>query len=93
LLDEVPEPTKKEWLQALQARIREQADSISQAMQGTTARVLVMSEARRGDGQLAGRTENNRVVNFDGPTALIGDFAQVLISEALPNSLRGQLTK
>ncbi len=93
LLDEVPEPAKKEWLQALQAKIREQADGISQAMQGTTVRVLVMSEARRGDGQLAGRTENNRVVNFDGATALIGDFAEVLITEALPNSLRGQLIK
>ena len=93
LLDEVPEPAKKEWLQALQAKIREQADGISQAMQGTTVRVLVMSEARRGDGQLAGRTENNRVVNFDGATALIGDFAEVIITEALPNSLRGQLIK
>ena len=49
-----------------------------------------MSEARKGDGQLAARTENNRVVNFDGPLTLIGDFADVQITEALPNSLRGQ---
>ena len=90
LVDEVPEATKKAWLQTLQARIREQADAISRSMVGTTQRVLVMSEARKGDGQLAARTENNRVVNFDGPQTLIGDFADVQITEALPNSLRGQ---
>ena len=90
LVDEVPEATKKAWLQTLQARIREQADAISRSMVGTTQRVLVMSEARKGDRQLAARTENNRVVNFDGPLTLIGDFADVQITEALPNSLRGQ---
>ena len=90
LVDEVPEATKKAWLQTLQARIREQADAISRSMVGTTQRVLVMSEARKGDGQLAARTENNRVVNFDGPLTLIGRFADVQITEALPNSLRGQ---
>ena len=90
LVDEVPEATKKAWLQTLQARIREQADAISRSMVGTTQRVLVMSEARKGDVQLAARTENNRVVNFDGPQTLIGDFADVQITEALPNSLRGQ---
>ena len=90
LVDEVPEATKKAWLQTLQARIREQADAISRSMVGSTQRVLVMSEARKGDGQLAARTENNRVVNFDGPLTLIGDFADVQITEALPNSLRGQ---
>ena len=90
LVDEVPEATKKAWLQTLQARIREQADAISRSMVGTTQRVLVMSEARKGDGQLAARTENNRVVNFDGPQTLIGGFANVQITEALPNSLRGQ---
>jgi tRNA-2-methylthio-N6-dimethylallyladenosine synthase len=90
LVDEVPEATKKAWLQTLQARIREQADAISRSMVGTTHRVLVMSVARKGDGQLAARTENNRVVNFDGPRTLIGDFADVQITEALPNSLRGQ---
>ncbi len=90
LVDEVPEATKKAWLQTLQARIREQAYAISRSMVGTRQRVLVMSEARKGDGQLAARTENNRVVNFDGPQSLIGDFADVQITEALPNSLRGQ---
>ena len=91
LVDEVPEATKKTWLQTLQARIRAQADAISHSMVGTSQRVLVMSEARKGDGQLAARTENNRVVNFDGPQTLIGDFADVRITEALPNSLRGRL--
>ncbi|MBL6814590.1 MAG: tRNA (N6-isopentenyl adenosine(37)-C2)-methylthiotransferase MiaB [Pseudomonadales bacterium] len=91
LVDEVPEATKKTWLQTLQARIRAQADAISHSMVGTRQRVLVMSEARKGDGQLAARTENNRVVNFDGPQTLIGDFADVQITEALPNSLRGRI--
>ena len=91
LVDEVPEATKKTWLQTLQARIRAQADVISHGMVGTSQRVLVMSEARKGDGQLAARTETNRVVNFDGPRTLIGDFADVQITEALPNSLRGRL--
>ena len=91
LVDEVPEATKKTWLQTLQARIRAQADAISRSMVGTSQRVLVISEARKGDGQLAARTENNRVVNFDGLQTLIGDFADVQITEALPNSLRGRL--
>ena len=66
LVDEDPETTKKAWLQTLQARIRDQADAISQAMVGTEQRVLVMNEAKKGVGQLAARTENNRVVNFAG---------------------------
>ena len=91
LVDDVPEATKKAWLQILQARIRAQADAISQSMVGSKQRVLVMSEARKGDSQLAARTENKRVVNFDGPQTLIGDFADVQITEALPNSLRGRM--
>ena len=91
LVDEIPETTKKAWLQTLQARIRDQADAISQAMVGSEQRVLVMSEAKKGVGQLAARTENNRVVNFAGRNSSIGSFAKVRISEALPNSLRGTL--
>ena len=90
LVDEVPKAIKKAWLQTLQARIREQADAISRSMVGTTQRVLVTSEARKGAGQLAARTENNRVVNFDGPKTLVGEFADLQIIEALPNSLRGK---
>ena len=91
LQDKVSEASKKAWLQTLQGRIREQADAISQSMVGTSQRVLVMSEARKGDGQLAARTENNRVVNFAGGPELIGGFADVHITEALANSLRGSL--
>jgi tRNA-2-methylthio-N6-dimethylallyladenosine synthase len=91
LADEIPETTKKAWLQTLQARIRDQAEAISQAMVGTEQRVLVMSEAKKGMGQLAARTENNRVVNFEGAPSLIGAFANLRITEALPNSLRGML--
>ena len=91
LVDEVSETTKKAWLQRLQARIRDQAEAIAQAMVGTEQRVLVMSEAKKGAGQLAARTENNRVVNFEGAASLMGAFANVRITEALPNSLRGIL--
>ena len=91
LVDEIPETTKKAWLQKLQARLRDQAEAIAQAMVGTEQRVLVMSEAKKGVGQLAARTENNRVVNFEGAASLIGAFANVRITEALPNSLRGIL--
>ena len=91
LVDEIPETTKKAGLQKLQARIRDQAEAIAQAMVGTEQRVLVMSEAKKGVGQLAARTENNRVVNFEGAASLIGAFAHVRITEALPNSLRGLL--
>ena len=58
-------------------------------MVGTVQTVLVDRPARKGDVQISGRTENNRVVNFDGDHALIGKFVDVKITEALPNSLRG----
>ena len=93
LADDVPEGTKKVWLQRLQAKVRDQADAISGAMVGTQQRVLVMGEAKKGVGQLAARTENNRVVNFSGGQQLIGQFANVQITEALPNSLRGSLVQ
>jgi tRNA-2-methylthio-N6-dimethylallyladenosine synthase len=60
-------------------------------MVGTTQRVLVERPSKKDPRQLAGRTENNRWVNFDGPATLIGRFADVVITEALPNSLRGRL--
>jgi len=89
--DDVPAEVKQERLRRLQARIDEQAGAISRQMVGTLQRVLVDRPARKDPRQLAGRTENNRVVNFDGPVKLIGQFADVLITEALPNSLRGRL--
>ena len=60
-------------------------------MVGTVQRVLVERHARKDGRELAGRTENNRVVNFAGPDSLIGQFVEVRITEALPNSLRGEL--
>ena len=91
LADPTPLATKKERLARLQARIEDGARAISQGMIGTVQRVLVDRPSRKDDRQLSGRTENNRVVNFDGPLGLIGRFADLAITEALPNSLRGRL--
>jgi tRNA-2-methylthio-N6-dimethylallyladenosine synthase len=91
LPDDVPEELKRERLHRLQARIDASAAQIGQRMVGTVQRVLVDRPSRKSASQLAGRTENNRVVNFDGEAGLIGRFAGVLITEALPNSLRGRL--
>ena len=90
LADDVTIGVKKQRLARLQARINDMAHAISQNMVGTTQRILVERPARKNPRQLAGRTENNRVVNFDGPARLIGRFADVSISDALPNSLRGR---
>jgi len=89
LPDEVPPAVKQARLATLQARINEMAAVISGAMVGTVQRVLVEGPSRKDPAQLAGRTENNRVVNFSGASTLIGEFAPVTITEALPNSLRG----
>ena len=92
LPDDTPEDVKKQRLQILQDRLIQQAMGISRRMVGNTERILVTGYSRKDPGQLCGRTENNRVVNFrcDNP-ALIGKFADILIEEALPNSLRGTL--
>ncbi len=92
LPDDTPEAVKKERLAILQHRINDNAQRISRAMVGTTQRILVSGFSKKDPGQLQGRTENNRVVNFRSTdTALIGRFVDVLIDEALPNSLRGSL--
>ncbi|MCP5160024.1 MAG: tRNA (N6-isopentenyl adenosine(37)-C2)-methylthiotransferase MiaB [Gammaproteobacteria bacterium] len=91
LPDPTPMTIKKERLAQLQARLEASAQTISQRMVGTLQRVLVDKPSRKNRQQLSGRTENNRVVNFDGPASLIGRFAEVAITEALPNSLRGRL--
>ena len=90
LPDDTPLDVKKQRLQLLQARINQQALDISQSMVGTTQRVLVEKTSKKSSNQVAGRTENNRWVNFDGEPALIGQFVDVIITEALPNSLRGR---
>ncbi|QEY15594.1 tRNA (N6-isopentenyl adenosine(37)-C2)-methylthiotransferase MiaB [Cellvibrio sp. KY-GH-1] len=92
LPDETPEELKKQRLAILQDRIIQQAMAISRRMVGNTERILVSGYSKKDPGQLCGRTENNRVVNFRCDNAdLIGKFADVLIEEALPNSLRGTL--
>ena len=92
LPDDTPETVKKQRLQLLQHRINQQAAEIARRMVGNTERVLVTGVSKKDPGQLQGRTENNRVVNFRAEDlALIGKFADVLIEEALPNSLRGTL--
>ena len=93
LADEVPESVKKQRLHILQARIAQQAQQISEAMVGTTQRILVTGYAKRDPGQLSGRTENNRVVNFSSQnTDLIGEFTEVEITTAYTNSLLGRLS-
>jgi tRNA-2-methylthio-N6-dimethylallyladenosine synthase len=89
--DDVPHAVKQERLAILQARINQQALTISEGMVGTIQRVLVERPSKKDPRQLAGRTENMRWVNFDGPPALMGRFVDVLITEALPHSLRGRL--
>ncbi|MCU7919919.1 MAG: tRNA (N6-isopentenyl adenosine(37)-C2)-methylthiotransferase MiaB [Candidatus Thiodiazotropha sp. (ex Epidulcina cf. delphinae)] len=90
LPDDVPQKVKQQRLVRLQQLINTQAQRISRRMVGTTQRILVERPARKDPKQLAGRTENNRVVNFDAPFGLIGRFVDVRITEALPNSLRGE---
>jgi len=97
LPDEVPHDVKQNRLEVLQARLNTQARAISQRMVGSRQRVLVERPAKRDPEQLAGRTDNNRWVNFDGPAEnprrLINQFADVVITEAMPNSLRGRLVE
>ncbi len=92
LPDDTPDEIKKERLQTLQRRINQQAAAISQGMVGQTHRVLISGLSRKDPGELQGRTENNRVVNVAAAEHnLIGTFVPVRITEALPNSLRGEL--
>jgi tRNA-2-methylthio-N6-dimethylallyladenosine synthase len=91
LPDPVSQQDKLARLAMLQDRINAQAAAISRDMIGSVQRVLVERTSRKDQQQLAGRTENNRWVNFDGNPELIGNFVNVTITEALPNSLRGRL--
>jgi len=91
LPDDVEVHTKKRRLHALQTILNEQTAAISEAMVGTTQRVLVERLSRNSASEVSGRTENNRVVNFEGAPELIGQFVDVLIEEAYTNSLKGKL--
>lgn len=90
--DDTSEEIKKSRLHILQARIAQQAEQISRRMVGSTQRILVLSQSKKNAAELQGRTENNRVVNFEGDDqSLIGHFVDVEITEAHPHSLRGRL--
>lgn len=91
LPDDVSMDEKKQRLYALQALLNEQTQAISEAMIGTRQRVLVERLSRRSTEELAGRTDNNRVVNFPGRIDMIGQFVEVEIHDALTNSLRGEV--
>jgi len=91
LPDDVPDEVKKERLKILQTRINQQTLEISENMMGTVQRVLVTRVSRKDENEVSGRTENNRVVNFKADKSLIGQFANVKITEVRPNSLRGDL--
>jgi tRNA-2-methylthio-N6-dimethylallyladenosine synthase len=91
LPDDVPHTVKQARLQRLQHTINNMAQQISRNMVGSVQRVLVDRPSRKDPHEISGRTENNRVVNFAGPRELIGQFAEVRITAALPNSLRGEL--
>ena len=91
LEDNTPLQVKKDRLQVLQSRILEMASDISSQMVGTVQKILVSDVSKKSEQEIAGRTENNRVVNVKGDKELIGQLVDVRISEALPNSLRGTL--
>ncbi|BCG64840.1 MAG: tRNA-2-methylthio-N6-dimethylallyladenosine synthase [Methyloprofundus sp.] len=89
--DDTSEETKKERLTILQKRLDEMTMAISSSMVDTVQAVLVEGISKKNQLQVTGRTENNRVVNFIGHPRLAGQFVDVLITEALPNSLRGRV--
>ena len=91
LPDPTPAEVKHERLTRLQAAINANAKAINEAMVGTVQRVLVEKPSRKNASELSGRTENMRYVNFPGPSHLIGQFVDVLITDAMSNSLRGRL--
>jgi tRNA-2-methylthio-N6-dimethylallyladenosine synthase len=91
LPDEVSLEVKQERLAQLQAQLDAQHREINERMVGTVQRVLVERPAKKDARELAGRTENNRWVNFAGPQGLMDRFVEVLVTEARPHSLRGRL--
>lgn len=91
LADNIPAEEKKQRLAILQQRIRQRGDEFTRAMVGTRQRVLVERLSRKSVNEVAGRTDNNRWVNFAAPLETIGQFVTVEITESMPNSLRGRL--
>ncbi|CAG9297263.1 tRNA (N6-isopentenyl adenosine(37)-C2)-methylthiotransferase MiaB [Celerinatantimonas diazotrophica] len=93
LPDDVTEETKKQRLYILQDRINQHAMQFSRRMLDSEQRILVEGPSKKNPMELRGRTENNRVVNFEGHPELIGQFVDVLITDVFPNSLRGKLVR
>ena len=91
ILDDVAFEVKQKRLQILQHKINNSAQNISRKMIGTSQVVLIDRLSKKNENEVSGRTENNRVVNFEGSQNLIGHFAEVRITEVKPNSLRGEL--
>jgi tRNA-2-methylthio-N6-dimethylallyladenosine synthase len=91
LEDETPDALKHQRLERLQAKLNANAAKISAAMVGTTQRILVEGPSRKNPNELTGKTENMRSVNFPGHARLAGQFVDVVITEALTNSLRGRV--
>jgi tRNA-2-methylthio-N6-dimethylallyladenosine synthase len=93
LPDDVTEDAKKLRLQLLQQRINQQALRIARGMLDTEQRILVEGPSKKNPMELTGRTENNRVVNFEGQPSMIGKFVDVKISSVFANSLRGEVLR
>ena len=91
LTDDTPQTLKLQRLQRLQARINEQAAEIARGMVGTTQIVVVEGTSRKDSNELMGRTDNNRIVNFPAPVRLIGQLVPIRITQALTNTLRGEV--
>ncbi|WP_083300810.1 tRNA (N6-isopentenyl adenosine(37)-C2)-methylthiotransferase MiaB [Jeongeupia sp. USM3] len=91
LPDDVPQDVKTRRLMRLQARIEELAQEVNQAMVGTVQRVLVEGISKKDPNELAGRTDNNRIVNFVGQPRLIGQFAEVYVTKSFSHSLKGEI--
>ncbi|MBM5572514.1 MULTISPECIES: tRNA (N6-isopentenyl adenosine(37)-C2)-methylthiotransferase MiaB [Deefgea] len=91
LPDDVPEEVKLTRLQRMQKRLEQQAEAINLAMVGSVQRVLVERFAKKDKTELAGRTDNNRIVNFEGNPRLMNQFVHVKITDAFPRSLRGEI--
>jgi tRNA-2-methylthio-N6-dimethylallyladenosine synthase len=91
LPDDTPHALKLERLTRLQAQLEANGRAVNNAMVGTVQRVLIEGHAKKNASELAGRTDNNRMVNFAAPERLIGQFVDVYIETALPHSLRGRV--
>ncbi|MBO9663713.1 tRNA (N6-isopentenyl adenosine(37)-C2)-methylthiotransferase MiaB [Dokdonella sp.] len=91
LADDTPDAVKHARLERLQAAVNANAKKISEAMVGSVQRVLVEGPSRKNPNELTGKTENMRSVNFPAPPRLVGQFVDVVITEALTNSLRGRV--